>query len=236
MVNDNLHLKQVSSVLGIPLKMLRDINPQYKHDIVPGKEKPYALKIPVQYSMQFIELEDSIFTYKDSLYFNPKRVTRSPSYSTTRYVPKPPSPNMEKVVYTIKSGDNLGFIASWFHVRVSDLKYWNNLYGNKIRSGKKLIVYVPKDKVSYYSSLESMSFAEKQRSIGKEVSSTKSAPRVERSGDDRDFVLYEIKSGDTLWDIARKYPGVSDTDIIQLNGLSNGDRIKPGMVIRIKPN
>ena len=31
------------------------------------------------------------------------------------------------VYYTIKSGDNLSLIASWFHVRVSDIRTWNNI-------------------------------------------------------------------------------------------------------------
>lgn len=235
MVQDNLHLEQVSDVLDISIKMLRDINPQYKYDIIPGKEKPYALKIPVQYSMQFIEMEDSIFAYRDSVYFNKKKITKSPSYYTTKYVPKPPSPNMEKVTYTIKSGDNLGFISSWFHVRVSDLKYWNNIYGTTIRSGKKLIVYVPKDKAAYYSKIDQMSFAEKQRSIGKEVTEAE-APRTDlQESDNQNYILYEVRSGDTLWDIAKKYPGVTDTDIIRLNELGDGSRIKPGMIIKIKP-
>ncbi len=235
MVNDNLHLEQVSTVLDIPIEMLRDINPQYKFDIIPGKEKPYALKIPVQYSMQFIELEDSIFAYKDSIYFNNKKVTRSPSYYTTSYVPKPPSPNMEKVTYTIKSGDNLGYISSWFHIRVSDLKYWNNIYGNTIRSGKKLIIYVPKDKLAYYSRVDRMSFAEKQRSVGKEVIQAEAPDMTVREADNQDYVMYQVRSGDTLWDIANKYPGVSDTDLIRLNGLSDGNKIIPGMIIKIKP-
>jgi membrane-bound lytic murein transglycosylase D len=235
MVNDNLHLEQVSTVLGIPIEMLRDINPQYKYDIIPGKEKPYALKIPVQYSMQFIALEDSIFAYQDSVYFNNKKVTRSPASYTTKYVPKPPSPNMEKVTYTIKSGDNLGYIASWFHIRVSDLKYWNNIYGTTIRSGKKLIIYVPKGKVAYYSQVDQMSFAEKQRSVGKEVTKAEAPAMTAGGSDNQDYVLYEVRSGDTLWDIANKYPGVSDTDLIRLNGLSDGNKIRPGMIIKIKP-
>ena len=235
MVNDNLHLEQVSMVLDIPIKMLRDINPQYKYDIIPGKEKPYALKIPVQYSMQFIELEDSIFAYKDSVYFNNNNITRSPAYYTSTKVPKPPSPNMSKVTYTIKSGDNLGYISSWFHVRVSDLKYWNNIYGTRIRSGKKLIIYVPKNKLAYYSQLEQKSFAEKQRSIGKEVSQVSTPVKTGGESDMQDYVLYKVRSGDNLWDIANKYPGVSDTDLIRLNGLNDGDKISPGMIIKIKP-
>ncbi len=235
MVRDNLHLEQVSTVLDIPIKMLRDINPQYKYDIIPGKGKPYALKIPMQYSMQFIEMEDSIFAYRDSVYFNSKKNTRSPSYYTTNYVPKPPSTNMEKVTYTIKSGDNLGYIASWFHVRVSNLKYWNNIYGTTIRSGKKLIVYVHKNKAGYYSKIEKMSFAEKQRSIGKEVTQAEAPVKTVQEPNSQDYILYEIRPGDTLWDIAKKYPGVSDTDLIRLNELGDGSKIKPGMIIKIKP-
>jgi membrane-bound lytic murein transglycosylase D len=236
MVNDNLHLEQVSQVLDIPIKLLRDINPQYKYDIIPGKERPYALKIPLQYSMQFIALEDSIFSYQDSLYFNQKTLTRSPAYHASRnHVPKPPSPNMERVSYTIQSGDNLGYIASWFQVRVADLKYWNDIYGTTIRSGRKLIIYVPKDKAAYYRSFDQMSFAEKQKSIGKQVRKPNGPALPIPGSDGGEYILYEVRSGDTLWDIAKKYPGVTDTDLIRLNGLSDGNKIKPGMIIKIKP-
>ncbi|MFC2114979.1 transglycosylase SLT domain-containing protein [Bacteroidota bacterium] len=235
MIRDNLHLEQVSKVLGVSMKMLRDINPQYKWDIIPGKEKPYALKIPVEYSMQFIELEDSIFAYRDSVYFNQKYQTKSPSYYTSNYIPEPPSPNMTKLIYTIKSGDNLGFISEWYHVRLSDLKYWNNIYGSTIRTGKKLIVYVPNSKAEEYRKIDQMSFAQKQRSIGKEVAEVESQPAKILSGRDEDYVLYKIKSGDTLWDIAKKFPGITDSDLIELNDLGDGKDIKPGMMIRIKP-
>ena len=142
---------------------------------------------------------------------------------------------MEKVTYTIKSGDNLGYISSWFHIRVSDLKYWNNIYGNTIRSGKKLIIYVPKDKLAYYSRVDRMSFAEKQRSVGKEVIQAEAPDMTVRKAEYQDYVMYKVRSGDTLWDIANKYPGVSDTDLIRLNGLSDGNKITPGMIIKIKP-
>ena len=235
MIQDNLHLDQVSHVLGVSKKMLRDINPQYKWDIIPGKEKPYALIIPLEYSMQFIELEDSIFAFRDSVYFNPKKLTKSPSYYTSNYVPEPPSANMAKLTYTIKSGDNLGYISEWYNVRLSDLKYWNNIYGSTIRSGKKLIVFVPKNKLEHYQKIDNMSFAEKQRSIGKEVAEAKPQAVKDLPGRDEDYVLYTIKSGDTLWEIARKYPGVTDSDLIELNDMDNGNSIKPGMVIRIRP-
>jgi membrane-bound lytic murein transglycosylase D len=80
-----------------------------------------------------------------------------------------------------------------------------------------------------------MSFAEKQRSVGKEVAKAEAPAITAGESDNQDYVLYEVKSGDTLWDIAIKYPGVSDTDLIRLNGLSDGNKIRPGMIIKIKP-
>ena len=218
--------------------MLRDINPQYKWDIIPGREKPYALKIPAEYSMIFIELEDSIFAWNDSVYFDAGKLTKAPEYYTSKSVPRAPSPNMVKLTYTIKSGDNLGFISEWYNVRLSDLKYWNNIYGSTIRAGKKLYVFVPKSKELQYRKIDEMSFAEKQKSIGKVVAGTKPASKPASKylpGRDEDYVMYTIKSGDSLWEVAKKYQGVTDTDLIELNDLGDGDNIKPGMVIRIMP-
>jgi membrane-bound lytic murein transglycosylase D len=234
MIHDNLHLEQVSHVLGLSKRMLQDINPQYKWDIIPGKEKPYALKIPAGYSMQFIEYQDSIFAWNDSVYFDMGKLTKTPQYYSSKYIPRAPGPDMVRLTYTIKSGDNLGYISEWYNVRLSDLKYWNNIYGSTIRSGKKLYVFVPKSKEEQYSRIEGMSFAEKQASIGKQVAEPRNDPNSISSWD-QDYILYTVKSGDSLWEIAKQFPGVTDTDLIELNDLSDGDNIKPGMVIRIRP-
>ena len=80
-----------------------------------------------------------------------------------------------------------------------------------------------------------MGFAEKQRSVGKEVSQAEAPAKTVVESDNQDYVLYTVRSGDNLWDIANKYAGVSDTDLIRLNGLNDGNKIKPGMIIKIKP-
>jgi membrane-bound lytic murein transglycosylase D len=102
-------------------------------------------------------------------------------------------------------------------------------------TGKKLIVFFTKSKLDQYKKIDSMSFAEKQRSIGKEVAEAASQPAADLPGRDEDYILYTIKSGDSLWEIAKEYEGVTDSDLIKLNGLDNGNDIKPGMVIRIRP-
>ncbi len=235
MINKELHLMQVSEVLGIPIKLLRDMNPQYRVDIIPAKDKSYSLRLPHEYISKFIDFEDSIFAYKDSVYFNPEKIITSPTtYTASRYMHEPPSDNLAKLYYRVKSGDNLGYIAGWYNVRVSDLRYWNNIRRNLIRSGQNLVIYVPKNKVSKYQNINSMTFAEKQKMIGAPatVNSTTANTAPPESGD---YVYYTVRSGDTLWDIAKQYPGVSDSDIMRLNNISDPSKIKPGQRLKIKP-
>jgi len=71
-VNKMLHLQQISEVLNVPIDALQALNPQYRRNIIPGKDKTYILKIPQVLVSQFIDKEDEIYSYKDSLFFNPK--------------------------------------------------------------------------------------------------------------------------------------------------------------------
>ncbi len=230
MINDNLHLKQVSEVLQVPVKLLRDMNPQYKRDIIPGKSRSFALKIPVNHTLDFISLQDSIFAYKDSIFFNPSNTIINPTRS--RYVPQAPT-GRTKLYYTVKSGDTPGHISEWYRVGLSDLRYWNGIR-NIIRVGRKLVVYVPPSKAEKYRKINSMTFSEKQRSIGKSVQVQAKVQADNSIPDDQDYVYYKVRYGDSIWEIARKFPGVTQTEILQLNQMSSSDKIHPGQRLKIK--
>lgn len=230
MINDNLHLKQVSEVLQVPVKLLRDMNPQYKRDIIPGKSRSFALKIPVNHTLDFISLQDSIFAYKDSIFFNPSNTIINPTRS--RYVPQAPT-GRTKLYYTVKSGDTPGHISEWYRVGLSDLRYWNGIR-NIIRVGRKLVVYVPPSKAEKYRKINSMTFSEKQRSIGKSVPVQAKVQADNSIPDDQDYVYYKVRYGDSIWEIARKFPGVTQTEILQLNQMSSSDKIHPGQRLKIK--
>ncbi len=49
--------------------------------------------------------------------------------------------SVDKITYTIRSGDTLGGIAARYKVKVSDLKRWNGLSSDFIREGRKLVIY-----------------------------------------------------------------------------------------------
>ena len=104
-INKMLHLKQVSELTGAPLDELKNLNPQYKHEIIPGNEREYILRIPYQYTNAFIDCEDSLYRYKSDVYFNPTTIKKIKDGG-----------DGERIVYKVKNGDYLGKIAGKYRV------------------------------------------------------------------------------------------------------------------------
>ncbi|HDR67857.1 MAG TPA: LysM peptidoglycan-binding domain-containing protein [Bacteroidaceae bacterium] len=235
-IREPLHLRQVAGVLNIPVQLIRDMNPQYRNDIIPATEEiGYSIRLPIEYTASFIDLQDSIFAFMDSVYFDNGKTIATPQRVTASYQVDLPEDKYDKLYYVVKSGDNIGYIADWYDVRASDLRYWNNISRNLIRTGQRLVIYKPKGTSAKYSKMNEMTFAEKQKMAGREVAPAVVASRTLAIDDGSDdYVTYTVRSGDTLWDIARKFPGVSDSDIARLNNITNSSKINPGQVIKIK--
>ena len=63
-VNRDVHLEQIAKVLDLDIEMLRSLNPQYRRDIVPGNTKKYAIRLPMADTGRFIDMQDSIYSYR----------------------------------------------------------------------------------------------------------------------------------------------------------------------------
>ena len=191
-----------------------------------------SLTLPLNHLGDFIDLNDTIRNYKSEIYLNKTTRVVDPSRST--YMPADIK-GKTRLYYTVKDGDNLGYISEWYHVGLSELKYWNNIYRNTIMVGKKIVVYVDPSRTEYFSKINSMSFAEKQALSGKKVTSnTLSAMNSDPVEIDGEFITYTVRYGDTIWDIVKKYDNVSTTDILTLNNISDPRKIQVGQKLKIK--
>ena len=142
MVNDYLHFNQISEIIGIPIEQIRSLNPQYRRDIIPAsKEKSYSLVLPQDQISAYLENETIIHDHRRTEFF-PNNQIINPQNNFASHSPSDIK-GRDKVLYTVKSGDNLGVISAWFRVRTSDLRYWNNIKKNFIKAGQKLYIYVP---------------------------------------------------------------------------------------------
>jgi membrane-bound lytic murein transglycosylase D len=232
MVNKDIHLTQISEVMGIPLGELRALNPQYRTGLVPGSSKQMSLTLPMNHLGDFIDLNDTIRGYKSEIYLNKTTQIANPSRSS--YLPADIKGKV-KIIYTVQDGDNLGFISEWYRVGLSELRYWNNVYRNTIRVGQKLVIYVDPSKSEYYSRINTMSFAEKQAMIGKTIPANTqpavSKALVETEGE---FDTYTVRYGDTIWDIVKLFDNVTTTQVLSLNNISDPGKIQVGQKLKIR--
>lgn len=239
MVNNYLNLEQVANQLDVDINILREINPIYRRDIIPAKpEKRYPLCLPQDKINRFIESEPAIFAYERDKYFPNNQIKNPGSLkgSNEHFIPVELK-GKDLVYYSVKTGDNVGFIAEWFNIRVADLRYWNNLRGNLIKAGQKLSIYVPKGKAEYYGRFNQMSFDEKQLAIGKSTASATKTDQTLAAGNpakETGFVYHTVQRGDNLWGIAKKYPGVTAEDIKQLNNITDTHGLSIGQTLKIK--
>jgi membrane-bound lytic murein transglycosylase D len=49
-----------------------------------------------------------------------------------------------------------------------------------------------------------------------------------------EFETYTVKQGDTIWDIMKRFPGVTESEIIQWNNISDAAKIKAGQQLKIR--
>ena len=200
-----VHLKQVSELTGAPLEELQSLNPQYRHNIIPGNDREYILRIPYKFTDAFIAHEDSLHKHKDSIYFNPLTIKKIKDGGEG-----------QRIVYRVKSGDYLGKIATRYRVTVTQIKKWNGLKSNNISIGQRLVIYSGRAGAVASSS----------------SSGNSSGPKVNTAAAAKGHTLYKVKEGDSFYLIAKNYPGVSAQNIMDYNGLSSSS-LRPGTTIKI---
>lgn len=206
-IRRNLHFEQISSVVGVPKQDLESLNPQYMHDIIPGSSHSYILKLPYIWTGAFVETDrDSLYSYKaDSLMSS--RIQKEVADAVR---------NNGRIAYRVRSGDYLGKIASRYGVTVSQIKSWNNLRSSNIRVGQILYIYARKTPAPQTGS----------------SSASSSVKTTVNPSDPSTYTVYTVKSGDSLYTIAKLYPGISADDIKAANGMSSS-RIMPGQTLKI---
>ena len=146
-VNRDVHFEQIAHVLNMSVDQLKELNPQYRRNIVNGNTKPSIIKLPSTMVNSFIDNEESIYAYntdnllsKRSEVVVNEEVASTTSRSTSSRSRSKSRKRGRGKTGTIRNGDTLSQIAARNHTTGAKLKKLNKISGTSIRAGKKIRV------------------------------------------------------------------------------------------------
>lgn len=206
---DTVHVKslitfdQVSELVGVGKEELRVLNPSYKLDVIPFVDNnSNTLRLPKYAIGKFVANEEAIYAHV-------KKELESKESPLPQLVKEA---EQDRIRYKVRSGDYLGRIAERYGVGVSQLKQWNGLRGNNLRIGQRLTIY--------------------PRRMPGATAATNGTTTTAGTPIPAGAKVHTVKSGDSLWTISRKYPGISVENLRQWNGIS-GSNLKPGTKLKL---
>lgn len=221
MVERALHFEQIADMLQMDKEAVRFYNPQYKREIIPGNIRPSVLRLPVDRTFAFIEREDSLYSHRvDELLANCTPISSGE-----------PENRKEKISHTVQTGENVYTIANLYGVTAQNLRTWNGLKSSRVPKGRKLQVYIDNGGLAHATGNSKQTITQ---TASKEQPKTtaSAATTTNKSTANKDYVSYKVKSGDSLYAIAKKYPGISVKKIQDANGLTNTN-LRIGQVLKI---
>jgi membrane-bound lytic murein transglycosylase D len=215
-VRQQLNFTQVEAVLGVPYDELAFLNPMFKLGVVPVSltGEPYHLILPVKQAGNFVMNEEKIY--------NTVKTDSALAAMTVEQVMK---------THTVKKGEKINTIAKRYKCSVDEIRKWNNLSSNYLKTGQKLVIYMPAPAAT------TATTAPVKKDPPKTTTATTPNTPVKADNSGKTTTItgtykyYTVKSGDSLWSIAQAN-GTTVDELKKLNGfgakvvLHVGDKLK----------
>ncbi|HEY5751450.1 MAG TPA: LysM peptidoglycan-binding domain-containing protein [Chryseolinea sp.] len=203
-----LHFETFANLTGTCLEDMQKLNPSIQHNAIPETSRTYTLYLPVGAKEKLLADRRSILDSASKVGKKDLEVLAKNTEGSTY--------GRDRVTYKVRSGDVLGSIAMRHGVRLADLKKWNNLHNNNIRAGQRLNIWLHQPPSHATTAVASAR-------TPKAAATPVALP---------DSKTYTVQPGDTLWEISKKFEGLTIEKIKSLNNLNNS-QLKPGQKLII---
>lgn len=130
-------LETVARVTGLPLEVVKALNPHFKQSRIPESEKGFYVMLP---SRVIPALEDYIAMLNPET-GNPDALPPLPPLIDTATYHR--SEYYTLATYEVLEGDKLEALAKLFNCSAHNLRLWNNLGSTPLTKGQKLKVWFP---------------------------------------------------------------------------------------------
>lgn len=251
MVSRDLHLKQVAELCDVDIDLLRDLNPQYRQQIVPGYWRTCSLRLPTEAVSKFIALGDSVYNYEAATLL-PNRstakiaqtsgsTTRTTARSSSQSTAKPAATRTNTASTTKSNGyrkqgySKQGYSKGYTKQGYSKQGYSKQGYGKTgytkngySKSGYSKQGYSKQGKGKATTTQKGKGTAKtggKQTAKGKGTAKPKAKPAPS---------TVTIQKGDNLSTIAKRH-GTTVDKLKKLNGMKGKDtKIQTGKKLKVK--
>lgn len=259
-VDRPVNFNVLARTLDLPLDVISYLNPIYKRGVIPDVGSNYILRLPSNKMAHYLATQEQIFaesvpparpvapTYNRNRYEREEEVTADKGNVKYETVTK-----RVKKTHTVRRGENLSAIAGKYDMTVGEVKKLNRLRSSSVRQGQRLNVYayvkskVPvkvtpsetvaakkdsglKDSASLQAQVVHSDSASPDHEVAQQQTSEQQE-KAEAANRPR-FIYHVVQPGDTLWNIAKRYDGVTVEMIKDINNLRNAD-IKPGTKLKV---
>ncbi len=256
-VNEVLAFDQINEMLGVPIDEIRFLNPQFKKEIIPSSgSKKYLLRLPRKFVADFLNNEQSLYAYKTKKGIERDQLLAEVKKAKDRNIHVVRSgENLGLIakkyrvyVSQIKRWNNLrsntiypgqklvlyGAGSSRFYQKTSTpVMRSNEQSTHLVKRGENLGIIASKYKCTVTDLKEWNNLRGSTIHPNQKLIVYKPAEKTASSVKEGKYLYHIVRKGDTLWDIAKEYDGVTVDQIKRLNNMSNSNKIKPGQKIKV---
>lgn len=203
-VKGYLHLETLAKLTGGCMEDMQRLNPAIQHNVLP-EGRTHVLRLPAYAKFELDKNRIAIMDSSSKAFRKESEMLAKNAAGNTY--------GREVFIYHVKSGDAVSVLAQRYRVRAEDIRKWNNLSSNTIRTGQKLKIWLLPTQVASAS-----------------VSASRSQPAVVDLP--AGAKTYIVQPGDTLWDITKKFQGLTVEKLKTLNNLKS-NKLQPGQKLII---
>jgi membrane-bound lytic murein transglycosylase D len=214
-VTSYLDLNQFARNVGADPEEIKAMNPELKRGVVNKSAEPYILRVPHGINKKVNENRTAYLGKGTVATLSPQEELQQKMKDGSVFK----EPKNKEIMHIVQQGETVSEIAQKHGVNKQDLCAWNNIVGDRIWAGKKLLIYKP---------VESGEIVDKSKVVKNTKTNNYSRQGLQTQAQ-KGVTYYTVQNGDSLWLIANKH-GVTVNDLKQWNNL-NGNALQPGQVL-----
>lgn len=256
-VTDILAFDQLNEMLGIPMDELKFLNPQFKLGIIPATDgKTYVVRIPRKFVADFITNQDSLYAFKTKKGIERDKLLAEVKKAKDRNIHIVRSGESLGLIAK-KYHVYVSQIKHWNNLRSNTIypgqklvlfggagqQYSSNTGSPVVRSGSQSKHVVKNGEnlgliakkyscsvtdLKEWNNLKNNNIYPNQTLLVYKPETKKASSVTEGK-----YLYHVVRKGDTLWDIAKEYDGVTVDQIKALNSIRNINKLQPGQKIII---